>query len=534
MKRLSIVAALVAIGVAVPLSIGSSHREAPLTSLDPSADDTDVYAYTAKDAPDALTVVANWVPFEDPAGGPNFYKFDERARYYINVDNTGDGKYDVRYRFTFKDVYEKGGNSFLYALPPVDSINSPNLLQKQFYTVERLSYGYARSASASRKGKKHSRKGKSRKHSSKRRHGKRSKRVLRSVRTIARNIPVAPNNVGPKTIPDYDKVANQAVAELPGGGKVFAGQRDDPFFVDLGAIFDAVNIDQPGRTGIGFGNQGHGKDDLAGYGVHSIVLQVPEQRVTRDGDEVEKQTDRNAVVGVWASTERKRVSVLASASRGDDDDDDERGRDNGSDWVQVSRLGNPLVNEVVIPVKDKDMFNRTTPDRDAELYGKYVVTPELAATLNILFPGVVKAPETGRVDIVQAVLQGLPGLNQHSKDAKPVDTIKINLGTPPADSPKRLGALAGDLAGYPNGRRLTDDVVDIDLRVVAGALADPTKPGFGALKDPCKTANCPNPAPLGDGVDVNDKTFLSTFPYLPRANSGFDARIKREDVPAQP
>ena len=143
MKRLSIVAALVAIAVAVPLSIGSSHREAPLSSIDPTADDTDVYAYTAKDAPDDLTVVANWVPFEDPAGGPNFYKFDQRARYYINIDNTGDGKYDVRYRFKFRDKYENGGSSFLYALPGVSSIDDPKLLQKQFYDVERLSYGYS-------------------------------------------------------------------------------------------------------------------------------------------------------------------------------------------------------------------------------------------------------------------------------------------------------------------------------------------------------------------------------------------------------
>ncbi|MGH2978086.1 MAG: DUF4331 domain-containing protein [Solirubrobacterales bacterium] len=529
MKRLSIVAALVAIGVAVPLSIGSSHREAPLTSIDPTADDTDVYAYTAKDAQDALTVVANWVPFEDPAGGPNFYRFDQRARYYINIDNTGDGRYDVRYRFTFKDVYEKGGNSFLYALPPVDSINSPNLLQKQFYNVERLSYGYAKSASSS-KNRKHSRKGKSRKGKSKRKHSrKRSKRVLRSARTVARNIPVAPNNVGPKTIPDYNKVANQAITELPGGGKVFAGQRDDPFFVDLGATFDAINIDKPGRPGIGFGNQGGGKDDLAGYGVHSIVLQVPEERVTRDGDEVDEAEDRNAVVGVWASTERRRVSVLASASSRDDDDD--RGRDNG-DYVQVSRLGNPLVNEVIIPVKDKDRFNSTTPDRDAELYGKYVVMPELAAIMNALFD--LKVPETGRADIVLAVLQGIPGLNQHGKDPKPVDTIKVNLGVPPSASEKRLGVLAGDLAGYPNGRRLIDDVVDIDLRVVAGKLANPAD--FPSLKDACKTATCPNPAGdlLGDGVDQNDKSFLSTFPYLPATDSGFDSRIKRENVPPAP
>ncbi len=511
MKRLSIVAALLAIGIAVPLSLGSSHREAPLSSIDPTADDTDVYAYTAKDAQDALTVVANWIPFEDPAGGPNFYKFDQRARYYINVDNTGDGKYDVRYRFTFRDKYENGGNSFLYALPGVSSIDDPKLLQKQFYDVERLSYGYAKSASSSKKhkkGKRHSRKHKK----SKGKH-RSTRRVLRSVRTVARNIPVAPNNVGPKTIPDYDKVANQAITELPGGGKVFAGQRDDPFFVDLGQTFDAINF----RPGVIPGDHGGGKDDLAGYGVHSIVLQVPEEKVTRDGDEVESAKDKNAVVGVWASTERRRVSVLASNNDND-----------GNDWVQVSRLANPLVNEVVIPVREKDHFNRTTPDRDAELYGGFVVKPELAAIMNALFD--LKVPETGRADIVLAVLQGIPGLNQQT--GKPVDTLKVNLGVAPTDSPKRLGVLAGDNAGYPNGRRLTDDVTDIALRVVAGVLADPAK--FPSLKDACKTATCPNTTPLGDGVDSNDKSFLSTFPYLPKTDSGFASHIKRENVPPSP
>ncbi len=501
MKRLSIVAALVAIVVAVPLSIGSSHREAPLSSIDPTADDTDVYAYTAKDAQDSLTVVANWVPFEDPAGGPNFYKFDQKARYYINIDNTGDGKYDVRYRFKFRDKYENGGSSFLYALPGVSSIDDPKLLQKQFYDVERLSYGYAKSASASKKkGKKHSRKGHGRKRAKAKHHSK--KRVLRSVRTVARNIPVAPNNVGPKTIPDYDKVANQAITDLPGGGKVFAGQRDDPFFVDLGMTFDAINLE---------GRAGKGKDDLAGYGVHSIVLQVPEEKVTRNGEEVDSASDKNAVVGVWASTERRRVSVLASHN-----DDD------GSDYVQVSRLGNPLVNEVIIPVGKKDQFNRTTPDRDAELYGQFVVKPELAGILNLLFN--VGAPETNRLDIVQAVLQGLPGLNQQSKNPKPVDTIKLNLGTPPAANPNPLGALGGDLAGYPNGRRLTDDVVDIAIQVVAGELADPAVLGADACKAPAK---CPNPTDLGDAVPANDKAFSSTFPYLVATDSGFDSTIKR-------
>src|SRR4051795_7205793 len=276
------VAALVAIGIAVPLSIGSSHREAPLTSIDPTADDTDVYAFTAKDATDKLTVVANWIPFEDPAGGPNFYRFDDRARYYINVDNTGDGAYDVRYRFTFHTrIGQKG--TFLYALPGVSSINDPKLNVKQFYEVTRVRY---------RRG-----------------------RVV-SQRVVARNLPVAPNNVGPKTFPDYDKVANQAIRSL-GGGKVFAGQREDPFFVDLGATFDGIDL----RNATG--NAGGGKDDLAGYGVHSIVLQVPEADVTRDGRPVSGASAGNAVVGVWSSTERRRLQVT----------NQDKGSD--ADWVQV-------------------------------------------------------------------------------------------------------------------------------------------------------------------------------------------------------
>ena len=491
MKRLApaAVAALVAIGIAVPLSIGSSHREAPLTSIDPTADDTDVYAFTAKDATDKLTVVANWIPFEDPAGGPNFYRFDDRARYYINVDNTGDGKADVKYRFKFRTKV-RNEESFLYAVPQVTSIDDPDLNVIQTYSVERLRYsnGWV-SDSKARSSSRHKSSGK---HRSK--HRRHYRRKLRSVDTIARNIPVAPNNTGDKTFPDYNAVANQAITDLPRGGKVFAGPREDPFFVDLGATFDAINIRK------GTGAEGGGKDDLAGYGVHSIVLQVPEGKVTKNGEEVSSPDAKNAVVGVWASTERPRFQVL----------NDRKGWDNsdrGDDYVQVSRLGNPLVNEVIIPLGKKDMFNRTTPDRDAELYGKYVVNPELARVMNALFPGVVNAPETDRTDIVLAVLQGLPGLNQQT--GKPVDTIKLNLGTPPADNPNRLGVIGGDNAGYPNGRRLTDDVVDIDLRVVAGVL------GGNTIK-------------LGDGVDTNDKSFLNSFPYVGPTESGFNSTIPKK------
>jgi hypothetical protein len=224
------------------------------------------------------------------------------------------------------------------------------------------------------------------------------------------------------------------------------------------------------------------------------VLQVPEADVTKDGEPVASANASNAVVGVWASTERKKLQVSGSGEEGH------------GNWVQVSRLGNPLVNEVIIPLGQKDRFNRTVPADDAQ-YASFVLNPELAKLMNALFG--LGVQETNRTDIVQAVLQGLPGLNQQT--GKPVDTIKINLGTAPVDTPKRLGALAGDTAGYPNGRRLTDDVVDIDLRVVEGALIGKTSP------------------PLGDGVDQNDKAFPATFPYLAPPTSGFDSSLKRTE-----
>jgi hypothetical protein len=468
-----VAAALAAVAIAVPMSLGSSHREAPNTATDPTADDTDVYAFTAQDAPGSLTVVANWIPFEDPAGGPNFYQFDPRAHYYVNVDNTGDGAYDVRYEFAFKTkVIDK--ESFAVALPPVKSLNDRNLNVRQTYTVTRETY----------------------------RNGK-----LRSAKVVARNQPAVPSDIGPKTMPDYGALAQQGIRSLKGGGKVFVGQRDDPFFVDLGQTFDSINF----RPGVGTGNQGGGKDDLAGYNTNSIVLQVPEGDVTRDGKSVAGADSSNAVVGVWSSTERRKLQVT-----------DANGRDQGG-WTQISRLGNPLVNEVVIPLGKKDQFNRTQPQDDAKNYGKYVVTPQLAKLMNVLFDLGVK--ETGRTDIVTALLTGVPGLTQIGSKPAAADTLKINLGVPPSDTPNRFGVLAGDKAGFPNGRRLGDDVTDIELRVIGGFLL-PEDQGGKKL-------------PLGDGVDQNDKPFLTEFPYVAPPTSGIDSDPKRPEpghdpTPGQP
>jgi Domain of unknown function (DUF4331) len=468
MRKLPVAAAaLAAAAVAVPLGIGSSHREAPNISLDPSADNTDTYAWTAKDAPGALTVAANWIPNQVPANGPNFFGWDDRARYYIHVDNTGDGRPDVSYRYQFKTTV-RNKESFLYALPGASGYDDPKLNVIQRYKIVRETYRY------------------------------RGKRTFVKEKTIARGLPSAPPNIGPKTMPNYQAFADGAVRRLRDGTKVFVGQRDDPFFVDLGATFDGINVRKL------TGNQGEGKDDLSGMNTNSIVMQIPEAKVTKDRKSVSGPDAANAVVGVWSTTERRRLEVSnASRKRG-------KGR-----WVQVSRLGEPLVNEVVIPLGKKDQFNRTTPDKDAALYGKYVVKPELAAILNALFD--INAPEDDRTDIVQALLQGIPDLNQHKGIEGPpaVDTIKLNLGTPPVDAEDRFGVIGGDTAGFPNGRRLADDVVDIELQVVAGFLKD-------------------NKVPLGDGVDQNDKPFLTTFPYLALPHDGFNSAPSRRVEPGHP
>ena len=457
MKKLALLAALLAVAVAVPLSIGSSHREAPNILKDPTADNTDVWAYTASDAPGSLTVVSNWIPLADPAGGPNFYPLDENARYYVKVDNTGDGYEDVAYRWDF-DTRFRNPNSFLYAAPTVDSVNDPDINLFQTYDLYKETYN--------------------------------KDRKLVGSKRIANDAPVVPDNVGPKTIPNFAQVEAGGVTPLRGGGKTIVAPADDAFFVDLGAIFDGVNIDKPGRPNVGLGNQGGGKDDVAGYNSKSFVLQVPEREVTRDGKQVAGMKAGNAVVGIWSTTERKRDSVLgSSASR--KGKSGKRSQQDG--YVQVSRLGNPLINEVIIPIGMKDKFNARSPADDARNFGTFALNPEPARILNALFG--LGIQETNRSDIVQALLTGVPGLTQIGKNPAAADTLKLNLGVAPAANPNRFGVLAGDLAGFPNGRRLADDVVDIELRVIAGALLSP-----------------PKNIPLGDGVDQNDKAFLPAFP----------------------
>ncbi|MGH2822579.1 MAG: DUF4331 domain-containing protein, partial [Thermoleophilaceae bacterium] len=416
MRKLALVAVLAASAIAVAIGLGSSHREAPGSSLDPTGDWTDVYFFTPNDDPGSAVVIGNVIPFEDPAGGPLCYSLDPNAHYYLNFDNTGDGRYDIRYRFEIEDKINKQTRLALGQSGQVTSVRDKDLLLRQTYDVVREKYN--------RRGK------------------------LIRERTVARNVPVAPSNFGPKTMPNYQDLVDKSVRGLRGGGQVFVGQRDDAFFIDLGMTFDLVNF-RDATTG----NAGGYKDDLAGYAVHSFVLKLPERALTRNGKPVGAPDASNAAVGVWASTERRKLVV----SNG-------RGRGGRGPWVQVNRLGNPLINELFIPISRKDEFNRTKPHQDGKRFGEYALEPELIKALNALFNLGIK--ETDRTDIVQALFTGIPGVTQIGRKPVPADTLKLNLGVPPTapEQASRFGVIGGDNAGLPNGRRLFDDTVDIYLR----------------------------------------------------------------------
>jgi hypothetical protein len=439
----------------------SSHREAPLISEDPIADATDTYAFIAPDAPDKLTLVGNWIPLEEPAGGPNFHNFGDDVWYEFALDNDGDAKEDIAYGFKFTTEV-RDPSTFLYATGPITSLDDENFNIRQFYDV------YKRDEKS-------------------------------NYKKIASHIPVPPNNVGPTSTPNYDALANAAVGALPNGGKVFAGQRDDPFFVDLGSVFDLATIR------VLPGNAGGGIDGVGGFNTHSIVLQVPIKEVTacRCDPPAGTQPDKGQyVVGVWTDTYRGRVKVINK----------DGSQDSFGKFRQVSRLGNPLVNEVVIPLARKDRFNASDPHNDTQFLD-FVVNSDLAEKLNAVYNGIITPiPTAGRTDLVTVFLTGIPGLNQPPK-VTPSEQLRVNLAIKPDEcgASKRLGVIAGDNCGFPNGRRLADDVTDVEVRAVAC--------GYGFDFPPC-VDSAPNNA-LGDGVDANDKAFLASFPYVAAPHSGF-------------
>jgi hypothetical protein len=439
-------------------AVASSHSEAPLIGEDPRADNTDVYAFVSPDKPDTTTLVANYIPLEAPAAGPNFYAFDDTVRYEINVDNDGDGEEDVSYEFRFSTQTRNGG-SFLYNTGPVGSPGDPDWNRPQTYSVTRV---------------------------------KGSKRTV-----LGAGLQTPPVNVGPRSTPDYAATAAAAVRTLPGGVKVFAGQRDDPFFVDLGSIFDLGGL-RPFNSlhAIPLGIEA-GVDAVARYNTHTIAIQVPTEQLTLPG---------RPTIGVYASSSRQRVRILKSDGTASHQDG----------WVQVSRLGEPLINEVVIPLADKDLWNRVDPEDDAQ-FVKYYRNPEIARLENALYGSALQpVDESGRDDLVAILLTGVDGLNLTGSTKS--DLLRLNTSiAPSADvgEGNRLGVLAGDLAGFPNGRRLEDDVVDIELRAIAQ--------GYGPFLN--DLLGLPNKSPnnaLGDGVDANDKPFLKAFPYVADPHQGYE------------
>ena len=439
-----VVVAAVARGPAPAAGRASSHREAPLISEDPTADNTDLYAFVSPDKPDTATIISNWIPGEDPAAGPYWYTFSPSARYDIYVDKNGDGKPDVTYYFQFK------------AGDPTAFLGGT----AQPYTVTKV--------------------------------------VGKTSTVVGNGLMTPPDNIGPKTFggKSYRDLAAAGVHSLSDGATVFAGQRDDPFFGDIGAVFDLVAIRY------GTGATGGGKDFLAGYAVHSIELQLPISQLDNGG---------NHIVGVWAATDRQKVAVsLKKVGKGKQK---HSVLVRSAKWVQISRLGNPLINELLIPTQLKDKWNATTPDQDKQ-WEQYYSSPVLAHLLNVLYPSFGPFPETGRSDLVAVLLTGLqnPALNYTGPTE--ADELRLNLAikpTAPMGKGNRLGVLGSDLAGFPNGRRLEDDVIDIGERAIGGALVG-------------------HSLPLGDGVDSNDLPFMASFPYVPDPFAGFE-NTKGKDFP---
>lgn len=483
----------------------SSHREAPIVALDQKADITDVYAFRSNGTgTPKVTLIMCVDPFLEPGNGPTWFPFDPDILYEIKIDNNNDATEDVvlQIRFTTEQrlpnlfqVYAGAGAGInapgnspapvapgTAIVPPritaLDGAGSAGLGQRQSYTVTLVRNGVS------------------------------------TPITNASGGPffAVPANVGPRTM-DYPALFAQGTyATNIADVKVFAGNTDDPFWIDLGAAFDTLNLRSAVNGGVLSPGQDAGStniasDTVSGYAVNSIAIELPVTMLTRTGN-VEAATSTAATIGVWATTSRPRTTVrrapLAAVSSGA--------------YSQIQRLGNPLINELLIGVGFKDKFSMDQPKNDSQ-FANFFLDPTLARVLNAATAGAVAIPTPPRTDLLPLVTYA-PPIAAAGTPAGPIaDLLRLNTGVPPTavGFTSRLGLLGGDAAGYPNGRRLIDDVVDISLRVVAGVLA----PGFN---------RSPNNV-LGDGVNVNDVPYRTVFPYLADAPSGRD---RRHIDPAEP
>jgi len=512
---------LLALGAMMPtwnVTRAASHREAPLISQDPLADNTDVYAFVSPDNPSTVTILANYIPFEEPSGGPFYFRFDPTVLYEIKIDNTGDAEEDMVYQFRFKNTIANLDTFLIHRGPgllgvdsdaQIGSLDDPDYNLKQTYSVVR-----------------------------KTRIG--GSRVFQSSE-LGTNLITPPPNIGPGATPNYASLANAAVNTLSNGIKIFCGQRDEAFYIDLGAIFDRFEL-RPIFALLGI-DLGPARDATQGYNVHTIAMQIPITQLTKDGQSVSGPTASNAVIGIYASASRRRVTVL----------NPQGGSHSAGPFVQVSRMGNPLINELFVPLRNRDRWNATDPSDEIQFRQTEIVAPEVPAGLDVLYGtntassgvlarALVPFPTTNRTDLELILFKGIPvnvltGPNYTTViGANPnpayTDLLRLNMGISPDaagnglallttndSGPRRLGILGGDMAGFPNGRRLTDDTVDIFLRAAAGGTPV-TAPLTGFSGDP-------NQAPnniLGDGVDKNAEGYLSVFPYLNHPTGGLQSK----------
>ena len=495
--------------------LASSHREAPGTSRDPAVDATDVYAFVDPNDPTRVDLIMNFIPFQIPQGGPNFYNFDDNVVYAMRIDNNGDAVTDLQIQFRFKTVVQND-STFLYNTGQVTGLTDPDLNVRQYYSITLVG-------------------------------GNAPNTTMGTVQaaTPAPGAPagfpfqVAPPNIGPRSTPSYEtNLGSRAVRvgyTSEGSALFFAGPRDEGFFVDLGSAFDLLGLRPFNSAHLLPRNNAPGVDGTAGLNVHTIAMQLPISLVTANRQQPTGPNDPNAVISLYSAASRPAMTALA---------EDRSGTSTTSgNLVQVSRLGNPLINEAIIPLGMKDRFNASLPGADAQFLN-FVLRPEPArligpgdpigpgGALVDAYPSVNTPPEP-RNDIATIFLTGIPGINVQQNTSSnpsvmafsgqpantvPQERLRLNLGIPPtpgtaseAGTANRLGVLGGDNGGFPNGRRVGDDVVDIELRALAGAT--PLTPAFN---------KAPNNL-LGDGVNTNDRPFLTRFPYLAPPWAGYDS-----------
>jgi uncharacterized protein DUF4331 len=462
MRKAGLLAAAVAAVLGLLLAgaaTGASHREAPLIAMDPEADITDFFLFRSYEAgkSDKVDLIMNVIPGEEPSSGPNYYFFDPSVTYSFNLDNNLDGvAEDIRFEFKFRTEFRGVPASLKLPLsyvggvtgvPPITSLDGPGsegLGLRQRYTVTMVRGG------------------------------------TRTV--LAQDLIAVPSNVGPRTMPSYDALAAQGMYTLPGGNvRVFAGQREDPFYIDLGAVFDSLNLRRtpPVETAAEDANDSanpFGVDMLSGFNVNTIALEVPASLLTKDG--LGTGHTKTSKIGAYAETERPRITVRTH-----------NGETTGEGAVQVQRLANPLVNEAIIGTVDKDRWNSLDPEQEAQ-FEDYYLNPRFALALELATG--VPAAKSGRTDLRDLLLKYAPGETQLSELLR----LDVNVSPTPLAAQRRLGPLATppDPAAWPNGRRPKDDVTDVAVRVVGG-------PNYIAAR-------------AADGVNTNDRAYPATFPFL--------------------